>query len=179
MKLRKHDQSINGEKLSPLMVVKLYHASEHELQMVISDLRDTNSYPEYCLMVGDYDSKAKIVESIKDMYHIQWIGDHYCIATYKSPYTYYIPKAEVTILDHCFILQLRGNSVLCAPNPDILLGYDGLEKDITLILDPWLDVIAEPKLEVETDYEEDANICVVYTPFHQLERLKSCLRNSE
>jgi len=78
-----------------------------------------------------------------------------------------------------------GNKVLWAPNPDILMGYDGIEKDITLImhpwldpwLDPWLEVVAEPKLQVEKDYEEDTNICVVYTPFHQLELLKSCLQS--
>ena len=178
MKLRKHDQSINGGKLSPLMVVKLHNTSDNELEIIISALKDTTYYPEYCLMIGDYNSKAKIVESIKDMYHIQWIGDHYCIATYKSPSTYYIPKAEVTILDYCFILQLRGNNVLCAPNPDILLIYDGLEKDITLILEPWFDVIAEPELEITVDYE-NRDVCVIYTPFHQLELLNYCLRNSE
>lgn len=179
MKLRKHDKSINGGNLSPLIVVRLHNTSGNDLEIIISALKDTNSYPEYCLLIGDYHSKAKIVESIKDMYHIQWIGDHYCIATYKSPYTYYIPKAEVTILDHCFIFELRGNKVLCAPNPDILMGYDGIEKDITLImhpwLDPWLEVVAEPKLEVETEYEEDTNICVVYTPYYQLELLRCCV----
>ena len=69
--------------------------------------------------------------------------------------------------------------MLCAPNPDILMGYDGIEKDITLImhpwLDPWLEVVAEPKLEVETEYEEDTNICVVYTPYYQLELLRCCV----
>ena len=87
MKLRKHDKSINGGNLSPLIVVRLHNTSGNDLEIIISALKDTNSYPEYCLLIGDYHSKAKIVESIKDMYHIQWIGDHYCIATYKSPYT--------------------------------------------------------------------------------------------
>lgn len=177
MKLRKHDQSINGGKLSPFMVVKLYNASDNELEIIISSLKDTNYYPEYCLLIGDYNSKIKVIESIKDMYYIQWIGDHYCLATYKSPCTYYIPKAEITILDHCFILQLRGNYVLCAHSTDSLKAYDDLERDITLILEPWFDVIAEPKLEVETDYE-NSDICVIYTPLHQLEFLKYCLRNS-
>lgn len=178
MKLRKHDQSINGGKLSPLMVVKLYDTLDKELNIIISALKDPTYYPEYCLMVGDYDSKAKIVDSIKDLYHIQWIGDHYCIATYKSPRTYYIPKASVKVSDLCFILELRENRVLCTPHPDILQAYNDVERDITLILEPWFDVIADPELEVKVDYE-NRDICVIYTPFHQLELLKYCLGNSE
>lgn len=178
MKLRRHDQSINGGKLSPLMVVNLYNTLDKELNIIISALKDPTYYPEYCLMVGDYDSKAKIVDSIKDLYHIQWIGDHYCIATYKSPCTYYIPKAEIAIFDCCFILQLRGNYVLCAPKLEILQVYNFLVRDITLILNPRFDVITDPRLEVIVDYE-NRDICVIYTPFHQLELLSWCLRNSE
>jgi hypothetical protein len=178
MKLRRHDRSVNGQNLSPFAAIKLNNYSGDGLKAIISTLRDENDYPEYCLIEGYYSSMQRIVEAIQDKYHIQWIGDHYCIASHKSPLNYYIPKAEASAKDHCFLLEMRGIKVLCAIIPEVLQAYDGIESDITIILNPWIDVISDYNSGVETEYEiiENVHICVTYIPFYQLEHLQACMR---
>lgn len=177
MKLRRLDRSVNGQNLSQFVVIKLNNYSGDGLKAIISILRDDNNYPEYCLLEGYYSSIQRIVKAIQDKYHIQWIGDHYCIASHKSPLNYYIPKAEALAKDHCFLLEMRGIKVLCAIIPEFLQAYDGIESNITIILNPWINVILDYSSEVETEYEiiGTAHICVTYIPFYQLEHLKACM----
>ncbi len=174
MILRRHDPTINGYRLSQFIIIKLdSHGFNAELvDRIISELKGPEC-PEYCLLVGDYVSKSRIVKGIEEKYHIEWIGEHYCIASRIKKGYATVPRAVTCIYEHehSFLLKLRSIKIICTNNTNTTPP----DSDIHLHL---LNLSAKTNLDgvcIDYEKEEEKRIMCISIPFYKLESLKACM----
>jgi hypothetical protein len=183
MKIKKHHQGTIGQWLSPFVIINLNDSVDlHDIIQIFQ-----NSYtnpPEYCLFVGRYSTICKIIEKIKGLYNVEWIGDNYCIVSQKSRHGHYIPKAGITKASNLFLLELRGTTVLCVPELHTLNSLTGhpILKNINIIINfkPICNILySDTDIRAKAQNIKEGSIQAIYIPLYQLEHLNRCLAITE
>jgi hypothetical protein len=185
MKIKKHHQGTIGQWLSPFVIINLNDSVvDEDLHDIVQIFQNNyNNTPEYWLFVGRYSIICKIIDHIMGLYNVDYIGDNYCIASRKSSYDNYIPKAKIEKSSNIFMLEIRGVNILCVPELFTLNSLAGNpildEINITINFKPVCNVdCSDPDIMPKVQNISGASIQAIYLPYYQLEHLHRCLAAS-